>query len=80
MKQLIPWLAIFLFGIIVFGVGKVFQASEKRKHEERKAAIEREKILAAALAQAPKAQRQELVGIMEAAAGSGQHGGRRHSN
>lgn len=78
MSQLIiPWLATLLFGLVVFVVGRMFQASEKRRQKERKAAAERERILADALAKAPRRQEQELAGIMAAARDQGQHTGRR---
>jgi hypothetical protein len=81
MRQLIiPWLATFLFGLVVFAIGKVLQFGEMKKRAQRKAEIEREKILADVLAQSPKQQEHELVGIMAAAAGSGQRSGRRQVN
>jgi hypothetical protein len=76
MRQLIiPWIATLLFGCVVFVVGKVLQASERRNREERKAAMERNKIIATALAQEQK--QQEHAGIMAAAGTQGQRIGTR---
>jgi hypothetical protein len=69
-QLILPWLATFAFGFVVFVIGKVFQFSERKKRAERKAQIEREQILAFRSGQASAQQKEEIVGIWAAAKGS----------
>ena len=79
MKQLLPWLATFFFGCAVFIVGKVLQHYERLDRLQKKAAMDRDKEIAAALSQVrdEHEQEQERPSIMGALMGQGQGAQRR---
>ena len=73
MKQLVPWLATFLFGCSIFLVGKVLQHYERLRRIQEKAAMYREREISAALRQVHGGQQEpKFAGIMEAVRGQGQ--------
>jgi hypothetical protein len=73
--RIIPWVAAFLFGCVVFVVGKVFQRAERKRAEERKAENERKTLLT--IVEQMKTHEEEPGGIMAAIRGEErQHTGR----